>query len=107
MKARYVYESVNFKRGQDPKDAMNIGRFREIKKGEEFYAIFKFRRSNNSAGYHNDVLHDLFGTTVTCIATIDERGHNGRSTEAIVEETGNSNTWLVNWDDHRNEWIIK
>lgn len=26
MKARYVYESVNFERGKDPRDAMSIGR---------------------------------------------------------------------------------
>lgn len=46
MKANFVYENLNFKRGQDPKDALEIGdvegrkiaRIREnIKKSLEYF----------------------------------------------------------------------
>lgn len=35
MKAQYVYENLNFERGKEPKEALNIGKNRKLKLGEK------------------------------------------------------------------------
>ena len=36
---------MNFERGKDPAEALRIGKFKEIKKGDYFQVRFRYRRS--------------------------------------------------------------
>jgi len=54
MKAKFVYENMEFERGQDPKDAMGIGSdlFRYTKILDKFAEKWGFKESHGMTNYH-------------------------------------------------------
>jgi len=88
-------ESIEFERGQEPKDAMNIGRSRKVKKGDEF---------NMRILYPNKKSH-----VVRVKATRNEFTIKGkRRVEVYIDIfPSESKEWWVGFDETIKEWQLK
>jgi hypothetical protein len=97
MKARFV-------RGQDPKDAMGIGKGRKIKAGDRLEVFFIFMSGNKEYEFHRDKMFDA-------IADQDEKDPpSGRElTVRIIsdDEILGDGTWISYWHDELKEWVIE
>ena len=58
MRAKFVNESIRFERGQDPKDAMDIGANRKVKKGDRVQVKYKDEIMTVTALDDEDILED-------------------------------------------------
>ena len=104
MKAQFVYEALDFERRLDPKEAINIGKYRKrvIKAGDKFEVNYQY---DNYRKHYNikKGLHDA-------IAVMSEY-MNGSSRFVIVKMIGfypdPDETWVALFNEKENEWIIE
>lgn len=71
-----INESVNFERGQDPKDSLNIGRadIRRIQRVEKIADRFGFKRVPVPADYDEQMWHSEFETLALWVFDGDDQG---------------------------------
>ncbi len=107
-KAMKIKESANFERGKDPKTAMEIGKARKVKAGDEVDVLFRFwnpHESENFEKYKDKV--------IPATAISDEVGAKLRSHRKVGvrfnipgDELLSDGTWVAWFMDSENMWTI-
>jgi len=101
MKAKLIYENIDFERGFSPKKALNIGKSRVVKKGDRIEVMVFADLNTRGAPKDNEV-----GIRKNVIAIIDEYVEDEyRSVD--VKFNGVSGIWVADFNDETNDWEIR
>jgi hypothetical protein len=69
MKSKFIYESLNFERGQDPKQSMDIGHFAKINKitSSDLELLKIYTNNGDGKGYTNEELFlEVYESSASC-----------------------------------------
>ena len=98
-------DKMHFQRGKDPAEALKIGKFSEIKKGDYFHVRFRERRSCTE--YYSLQKNEREGIPADARAKDDEQiNFAGRRVVHCVVNTIAHETFTAGWSRKEKCWII-
>ena len=106
MKAKFVFENVNFEKGMDPVGAMNIGKNRKVRRGDILDVYFQFQSGDREYEPFRD---KIFQATADDDEKYDDMAHMRELTIHIISDEGflSVGTWIAYFNENTKMWVIE
>ena len=106
MKARFVYEGVDFERGKDATGALNIGKSRKVRSGDNLNVYFQFM----SGGREYEPFRDkIYPAMAEDDEKYDDLYHMRELAIRIISDEGylSVGTWIAYFNENTKLWVVE
>jgi len=106
MKARFVSESIDFERGEDPIKALDVGKSRKVRRGDHINVDLQFESGGSP---YNQFRDKIWPAIAEDDEKLDSMSGKRELTLRIISDEGYiaSGTWIAYFDENKKQWVIE